>query len=278
MSTTPHRASIAVIDAKRRGIGLNVREIWAYRELLGFFAWRDFTARYKQTALGFAWAVLQPVLMTVVFTIFLGRLAKLPSDGIPYVPFVLAGLVPWTFFNNATTAGSESLVASGAVLSKVWFPRIVLPVGTALAWLPDVVIASCLLVGVAAVYGIGVHVTLLLAPAFLLLAMLVATAAATWLAPLNVAYRDVRYGLTLLMQLWLFATPVAYPASLVPQRMRPWLALNPMTSVIEGFRWCVIGGPRPGRELLVSLAVTLAALMSGLIYFHRSEPFFADVI
>ncbi|HZN13802.1 MAG TPA: ABC transporter permease [Acidimicrobiales bacterium] len=263
----------------RGWVSLRLGDVWRARELLLIFAWRDLSARYRQTVLGVIWAVLQPVTMTVVFTLFLGRLAKLPSDGAPYAVFALSGLIPWALLSNAVGAGSESLLSSGGVITKVHFPRLVLPLGAIAAWLSDLLIATAVLIPVMFVYGLAPTWTALLAPVFALGIVLVAAGASLLLAPLNVAYRDVRYLTVMLLQLWMFATPVVYPLSKVPADLRWLYGLNPMVGFEAGFRWAMLGAGGPtSRDLLSAIVVTLAGLLAGLAYFRRVEHRLADVI
>ncbi|MEX2293215.1 MAG: ABC transporter permease [Acidimicrobiales bacterium] len=270
---------VVVIEPPRGWVRIGLRDLWLHRELLYFLAWRDVKVRYAQAAIGFAWAVLQPLLMMTIFTVFLGRLAKVPSDGIPYPVFALAGLVPWTYFANAVGGATDSLVTSSNLVSKVYFPRLVVPFAALLAWLPDLAIGSVLLVGVALIYGISPSVSILLIPLFGGLALLAAASVSIWLSALNVTYRDVRYAVPFLLQLWLFATPVVYPSSLVPERWRPVFGLNPMAGVVEGFRWCLLRQAPPNWCVMaVSLAATTTLLMAGLYNFRRVEHRFADVI
>jgi lipopolysaccharide transport system permease protein len=252
--------------------------IWTYRELLYFLIWRDIKVRYKQTVLGAAWAVLQPVLTMIVFTIFFGRLAKMPSDGIPYPVFSMAALVPWTYFATALSSGSQSVVASQHVLAKVYFPRLLVPLASVLGPLVDFAIAFGVLLALMLWYGIVPGTAILWLPALLLLSVLTAIAASVWLSALNVQYRDVRYVVPFVIQLWMFATPVAYSSSLVPERARLLYGLNPMVGVIDGFRWTLIGGPAPGSITLVSAAVVVITLLLGASYFQRLEGTFADRI
>lgn len=268
-----------IIRPSRRFVPLSLRDVWDYRELLVFLVWRDIKVRYKQTALGAGWAVIQPFMMMVVFSIFLGHLAKVPSDGVPYPLFVFAGLVPWTFFAQALGGASNSLVGNANLISKVYFPRLIMPFSTAASFLVDLLIALGLLGAIMAWYGRAPTVQILLLPVLVLLALVAALAVGIWLSALNVRYRDVRYAVPFLVQLWMFATPVAYAASLVPDRWRWVYAINPMTGVVEGFRWALIDtGSAPGLVLVVSAAATVALLVSGLFYFRRVERTFADVI
>jgi lipopolysaccharide transport system permease protein len=263
---------------------LRLGELWLYRELLWFLAARDVKVRYKQTALGVAWAVLQPLLTMVVFTVFFGRLAGIPSDGLPYPVFALVGLVPWQLFAYALTQSSNSLVSEQRLISKVYFPRLVVPLASVLSGLADFAVAFALVLLMMAGYAaagspllVGWPVVFL--PAFVLLALASALAVGLWLSALNVQYRDVRYTVPFLTQCWLFLTPIAYPSSLVPERWRWLYGLNPMAGVVDGFRWALAGGPAPDPGLLAaSVAVVLALLAGGLFYFRRLETKFADVV
>jgi len=257
---------------------LNGRELWTYRELLYFLVWRDIKVRYKQTALGAGWAILQPMLTMGVFAVFLGRLAKVPSDGLPYPLFAFAGLIPWTYFATAVTSGSASIVASQQLISKVYFPRLLIPLASAVTPLVDAAIALATLVPLLIWFHVVPGPALVWVPAFAVLAVATAFATALWLATLTVEFRDVRYLVPFVVQFWMFATPVAYPASLVPARWRLLYGLNPMTGVVEGFRWTLVGGPPPGPLAAVSALVVAALLAAGLGFFRRSEGTFADII
>ena len=257
---------------------LNGRELWTYRELLYFLVWRDIKVRYKQTALGAGWAILQPMLTMGVFAVFLGRLAKVPSDGLPYPLFAFAGLIPWTYFATAVSSGSASIVASQQLISKVYFPRLLIPLASAVTPLVDAAIALATLVPLLIWFHVVPGPALVWVPAFAVLAVATAFATALWLATLTVEFRDVRYLVPFVVQFWMFATPVAYPASLVPARWRLLYGLNPMTGVVEGFRWTLVGGPPPGPLAAVSALVVAALLAAGLGFFRRSEGTFADII
>jgi len=260
-------------------IPLNLSELWQYRELLVFLIWRDIKVRYKQTALGAAWAVLQPVFSMVVFSLFFGRLAKVPSDGIPYPVFAYCALLPWQLFAYALSESSNSVVANERLITRVYFPRLVIPIAGVLAGLVDFAIAFVVLIFLMLGYGITPTATIATLPLFVLLAIVTALAVGLWLSALNVQYRDVRYTIGFLTQIWLFLSPVAYPSSLVPARWRPLYGLNPMAGVVEGFRWALIGKtPAPGAMLAVSVMVVLLLLVGGLYYFRRMEKSFADVI
>jgi lipopolysaccharide transport system permease protein len=270
---------VLVIRRARNPVLRALRELWDYRELGLFLVWRDVKVRYKQTALGAAWAILQPLLLMVVFTVFLGNLASVPSNGVPYPIFSFSALVPWTLFASALAAAATSLVQNSSLVSKVYFSRLSLPLAAALACIVDFLFALVVLVGMLVVYGYSPGVRILWLPVLVLLALLTAVAVGTWLAALNVRYRDFRYVVPFLVQLWLFATPVAYGSSLVPEKWRLVLALNPMAGVVEGFRWALVGAEQqPSAMIAVSAGVTLLVLVSGLIYFQRVERTFADVI
>lgn len=279
-SVSPSRTQPLVVVAPSTGwSALRLGDLWAHRDLLYFLAWRDVKVRYTQAAMGVAWAVVQPLLMMAVFSIFLGRLAKVPSDGIPYPVFVFCGLVVWTYFANSVAAATESLVSSSNLVSKVYFPRLVMPLAALLSWLPDLAIASVILVGLMLVQGLVPAWTMVLLPIFAVGALLAAASVGVWLSALNVAYRDVRYAVPFMIQLGLFASPVVYPASIVPHRFRLLYGLNPMAGVVEGFRWALIGGgSAPWALMAVSAATAVLLLLGGLFYFRRVEHGFADVI
>lgn len=267
-----------LIDANDSALGLNLRELWTFRELLLFLIWRDIKLRYKQTALGAAWVIIQPLCTMLLFTLFFGKLARMPSDNVPYPLFAYAGLVPWTFFSNALTSSGQSLVGNSQLISKVYFPRIYIPAGAVAAGLLDFAIASVLLAPMLIYYRVTLTWQILLLPAFAVLATLLALGVGMWLAALNVKYRDVRYAIPFLIQLWLFASPVIYPASIVPAKWKWVLALNPMTGVIEGFRSALLGTPFDKTTVTSSLAMTLLILTLSFLAFRRVEDSFADVV
>jgi len=274
-----HRdASTRRLQASSPWRGHLVPELWRYRELLYFFMWRDIKVRYKQTALGAGWAIVQPLMTMVVFTIFFGRLAKLPSDGLPYPVFSMVALVPWTYFSSALSASSTSLAGYQHIVSKVYFPRLIVPMAAVVAPLVDFAIAFVILVALMAWYRVVPGAAIVWLPFLMLLAVATAAAVGVWLSALNVQYRDVRYVVPFAIQLWLFATPVAYPASLVPERWRALYGLNPMAGVIEGFRYALAGGPAPGALTFVSAAVVAVLLAAGFVHFRKVEGTFADVI
>jgi lipopolysaccharide transport system permease protein len=254
-------------------------ELWAHRELLVFFAWRDLKVRYKQTALGVAWALLQPLFMMIVFSVFFGNLAKISSDGLPYPIFAYCGLLPWQLFAYAMTNAASSLVTNERLVTKVYFPRATLPISSVLAGLVDFAIAFILLLALMPYYGCAPSPAILALPFFLLLAIGTAVAVGLGLSALNVRYRDVRYALPFLTQVWLFATPIAYPSGLVPGRWRALYALNPMVSVVDGFRWALLGAPSPrATTVIASSLVVMVGLLASLQYFLRVERSFADVV
>lgn len=267
-----------LIDARDSSIGLHLSELWNYRELLVFLTWRDIKLRYKQTALGAAWVIIQPLFAMLLFTLFFGKLARMPSDGVPYPLFAYAGLVPWTFFANAITNSGHSLVGNSTLISKVYFPRIYIPAGAVGAGLLDFAIASILLVPMLIYYQIPVTWQFLFLPLFALLGTILALGVGMWLAALNVKYRDVRYAIPFLVQLWLFASPVIYPASIVPAKWKWLLAVNPMTGVIEGFRSSILGTPFDTSTIGLSVVMTLLILIFSFFAFRRVEDSFADVV
>ena len=274
-------ASPPVIYIKRsRGlVSLRLGELWQYRELLYFLIWRDVKVRYKQTALGVAWAVVQPFFTMVVFSLFFGRLAKVPSDGVPYPLFAYCALVPWGFFANGLNMGSNSLVESANLIRKVYLPRLAIPIATVLSGGVDFLVSFLLLLGMMAYYGRMPGIEAAWLPLLLLLGLVTALGVSLWLSALNVQYRDVRYTIPFLTQIWMFATPIAYPSSLVPEAWRPFYGLNPMVGVVEGFRWALLGtATRPGAMLIVSSLAALVLLVTGAMYFRCTEKTFADVV
>ncbi len=262
-----------------RALELNLRELWAFRELLYFFVWRDIKIRYKQTVIGAAWAVLQPFLTMVIFSLFFGRLARMPSNGLPYPVFYYSALLAWTYFAGALQNATATVVEQQRVITKVYFPRLVLPLAAVISGLLDFAIGLLLFLVMMLYYGIVPTVAALLLPGFLLLAVLTALGVGLWLSALNAIYRDVRYVVPFLVQFWLFASPVVYPSSLVPERWRWLYGLNPMAGVIEGFRWSLTGrGQPPSLLLAVSAGAVLLVLLGGLVYFQKMETTIADVV
>ncbi len=269
---------VLLIKPSMGWVPLRLRELWEYRELVYFLTWRDIKVRYKQTVLGGAWAIIQPFFMMVVFSLFFGKLARMPSDGIPYPIFSYAALVPWTFFANGLTQASNSLVSRAHLITKVYFPRLAIPLATVLSAAVDFAFAFVVLVGMMFYYGITPSVRVVCLLPLLGLALVTALGVGLWLSALNLQFRDVRYGVPFLTQFWLFATPIAYPSSLLGPRWRTVYGLNPMVGVVEGFRWALLGsGTAPGPMVLVSSVTALAILVSGAFYFRRMEKTFADV-
>jgi lipopolysaccharide transport system permease protein len=278
ISPPPDRP-LAVIEPGRSWAAVSFRELWAYRELFYFLIWRDIKVRYKQTALGVAWVVVQPLMTTLVFTLFFGVLAGIGQQvDVPYPVFAFAGLLPWTFFSHAVTNSGNSLVGSSNLITKVYFPRVIIPCAAVGAGLVDFAIAFAVLVGLMAFYGVGVSWAVLMLPPLVLLVTLFALGVGMWLSALNVKYRDIRYVMPFLLQMWMFASPVIYPPTFVPERWRWLLVLNPMAGIIDGFRAAVFGKPFGWTGLAVSAAITLALLAYSAWAFSRMEKTFADVV
>jgi lipopolysaccharide transport system permease protein len=273
---TPSR--VHILEAPGRWSALDLGELWHYRDLLYILAWRDVKVRYKQAILGAAWAVVQPLVMMGVFTLLFSKIADVPTDGVPYPIFAFAALVPWTLFASGAAGSGASLVGNYNLVSKVYFPRLVIPASAILAWVPDFVISSILLFALMAAFGFVPPLTVLLLPLVLVAAMLAAFSVGVWLSALNVAYRDVQYVVPFLIQAWLFLTPVAYPTSAIPEGLRWITGLNPMTWVIDLARWALLGTSASSGIDSISVVTTLVLLTSGLFYFRRVEHFFADVI
>ena len=268
-----------VIEPSKGWAPLRLDRLWRYRELLYFLAWRDIKVRYKQTALGVVWAVLQPVLTMAIFAVIFGHVVGIKSDGVPYPLFVFCALIPWTLFSYALTQSSNSLVENANLISKVAFPRLVIPIAASLAGLVDFAISFCVLALLLLGYHRAPNGAVLLLPLLVVLALASALAVGIWLSALNVQYRDVRYTIPFLAQVWLYATPIAYPLSLVHGELKVVLSLNPMTGVVEGFRYALLGtGKLDLESLAISSAVTIVALVGGLYYFRRMEQTFADVV
>lgn len=276
---TEPNTPVLYIRPPRGRMPLELGELWAYRELLYFLTWRDVKVRYKQTLLGAAWAIIQPFFMMVVFSLFFGRLAGVPSDGIPYPVFTYCALLPWQMFAHALQESSNSLVANERLITKVYFPRLVVPIAAVFGGVVDFIFAFVVLLGMMAYYGIMPGLAILTLPLFVLLAILTALGVGLWLSALNVKYRDVRYTIVFLTQFWFFITPVVYPSSMVPEKWRVLYGINPMAGVVEGFRWALLGkAESPGPMLAVSVGVVLLILVGGLYYFRRMEATFADVV
>lgn len=270
---------VVIIQPSARWVPLGLRDLWAYRELLYFLIWRDVKVRYKQTVLGAAWAIIQPLFAMLVFALFFGRLAKMPSDGVPYPLFAYTALVPWTFFANALNQASNSLVGSAGLITKVYFPRLVVPLASVLSGIIDFLLAFAVLLVLMPWYGVSLSFRALCAPLFVLLAVITALGVALWLSALNVEYRDVRHTVPFLTQFWLFATPVVYPSSLLSEPWRTLYGVNPMVGVVEGFRWAFLNvGSAPGPMIAVSTLASLILLVGGAYYFRRLERTFADRI
>ena len=272
-------ASVIRIRPVSGGVRLNLGDLWEYRELLYFLVWRDLKVRYKQTVLGAAWAIIQPLLLMLVFTVFFGRLIGVPSEGLPYSIFAYTALLPWQLFARALSDASVSLVANERVITKVYFPRLLVPAAAVISSLVDFAIAFVLLLGMMLFYGIYPGSAIIALPVFILLALIAALGVGFWLSALNAIYRDVRYTLPFLTQLWMFATPVVYPSSLVPREWWFLYSLNPMVGVVEGFRWSLLGKAAPSETMLVvSAVVVLFIFGAGVVYFGRMEQTLADVI
>lgn len=267
------------LEPSRGGAALQLRDLWEYRELLWFLLWRDIAVRYKQTALGAGWAIIQPFFTMVVFSLFFGRLARMPSDGVPYPVFAYAALVPWMFFANGLAQSANSLVGNANLIKKVYFPRLAIPMATVMSELVDFALAFTVLLGMMLFYGIVPGVRVLWLPAFMLLALATSLGTGLWLSALNVQFRDVRYVVPFLTQFWMFATPIAYPSTLLAEPWRTVYGLNPMVGVVEGFRWALLGtNTAPGPAATASVLTALTLLIGGAFYFRRMEDTFADVV
>ncbi|MGH8131315.1 MAG: ABC transporter permease [Steroidobacteraceae bacterium] len=269
---------VTVIKPTKGWRSLDLKELWAYRELLWVLTERDIKVRYKQTVLGAMWALIQPLMLMVVFSVFFGKLAKMPSDGIPYPIFAYCGLLPWTFFSNALSSSAGSVVGSANLINKVYFPRLLVPLSSIGSWLADFAIASVILLGLMLYYGIGWSWNLLVAPLLVLAIVFAALGVGTLLAALTVAYRDFRYVIPFLLQFWMFATPIVYPASIVPERWQWVLHLNPMAGLVEGFRAAFLGRPFEPSAIAISVATSVALFIAGVAYFEKVERRFADIV
>ena len=279
ISTTQSASEPLITIKPQQGwAALELGDLWRYRELLFLLTWRDIKVRYAQTALGASWAVLQPLLTMAIFSVIFGQLAKLPSDGIPYPIFTFTALLPWQLFAFSLTNSSQSLVGSQNLVSKVYFPRLVIPIASVLPGLVDFAISFLVLIGMLVYYQIPLTARILTLPLFLLLAVMSALAVGLWLSALNVEYRDIRYVVPFMTLFWQYATPVAYSASLIPEKWRLLYGLNPMTGVVEGFRWALLGSGRVDGMIWISIAIIIILFISGLAYFKRMEATFADVI
>jgi len=272
-------ADITVVRPRKGWVALNLQELWHYRELLYFLVWRNIKVRYKQTLLGASWALIQPLATMLVFSVFFGKLAKVPSDGVPYPLFAYCGLLPWQLFSYAMTESSNSVVGNQQLITKVYFPRLVVPISAVISGLVDFSISFSLLLLMMPFYGVMPTARILVLPFFILFAIATALAIGLWLSALNVEYRDVRYTIPFLTQFWLLVTPVAYPSSLVPAKWRPLMGLNPIAGVVEGFRWAILGShSSSGTLMIVSVVIVIALLFGGIVYFRRMETTFADLV
>lgn len=270
---------VIVIKPSKGWSAINLRDLWQYRELLYFLTWRDIKVRYKQTLIGAGWAILQPLFTMIIFTIFFGKMARVPSEGVPYPIFSYAGLLLWVYFSGAVTNSGNSLVGSANLITKIYFPRLIMPLSSALAGILDYFIALSILVVMMLYYQIRFSPLLLLLPVLVILAFLAATGLGLWLSAINVKYRDVRYAIPFFIQLLLFATPVIYPTSILPEKYRWLLALNPMSGIIEAHRACILAHqPINWSSLGISIASTFLLFITGAFYFRRMERFFADII
>ena len=276
---TPQADFFTRIHPSRGWISLRLAEVWEYHELLYFLSWRDIKVRYKQTVLGGAWAIIQPFFTMVIFSLFFGKLARIPSDGIPYPIFSFAALVPWTFFANGLSQSSNSLVGSANLIKKVYFPRLVVPISSVVSGVVDFAIAFVVLLGMMLFYRIVPTSNIIHLPSLLLLAFVTSLGVGLWLSAMNVQFRDVRYAVPFLVQAWMFASPIAYPSSLLSEPWRTIYGLNPMVGVVEGFRWALLGtNTAPGPIIAVSSLAAIVILISGAYYFRRMEKSFADVV
>ena len=273
-----HEVRTVVIRARSGMAALNLSDLWVYRELIGFMTWRDVIVRYKQTFLGVAWAVLRPFLSMVVFTIFFGNLAQVPSDGIPYPIFSYTALLPWELFSKALSDASRSLIQNSNMITKIYFPRMILPLASVIAGLVDFAIAFVVLIGLMMYYQITPTPNIIYLPLFILLALVTSFGTGLWLSAANVAYRDVNYVLPFLTQMWMFITPIVYPSSMVPEQWQVIYSLNPMAGVVNGFRWALLGTDPPAPTMWISVGVAIVMLISGLFYFKKMERQFADLI
>jgi len=274
---------VVVIQPTRGLASLRLHDLWQYRELLFFLAWRDVKVRYKQTALGIAWVLLQPVIAVLIFSLIFGLLLQVPSGDVPYPVFAYTALLPWNYFSGALARSSTSLVGSANLITKVYFPRLIIPMSAVVSGLVDLGVSFVVLIALMAIYGIAPTPAILLLPVFVLLATLTALAFGLWLSALNVRYRDINYLVPFLVQIWMYITPVIYSTTMIPERFRFLLGLNPMTAVVEGFRWALLGAAAsslqaPAWIYGLSLGVLILALISGLVYFRTTERTFADIV
>ena len=279
MATETAAPHVTVIRPSRGWVNLHLKELWAFRELLFFLMWRDIKVRYKQTVIGIGWAVIQPLFTVLVFSLLFGTLAKIPSNGLPYPVFLYSAMLPWSLFATGLSSGSTSLVANQRLVTRVYFPRLVLPIAAVLGSLVDFVVAFAVFLVLMLYFGILPTVAIVTLPLFIAIALFSAIGIACWLSAIDARYRDVRYALPFLTQVWYFATPIIYPVSFVPEGWRWILGLNPMTVVVEGFRWALLGQPLDvGFTPLLSLTLVAVLFVSGLFYFRRAERVFADMV
>jgi lipopolysaccharide transport system permease protein len=278
--TNPINSSIPtlIIRPPKKWVPVDLRELWNYRELITTFTLRDVKLRYKQTGLGIAWAVLQPVLTMLIFSIIFGILANLPSDGVPYPLFVLAALLPWTLFAEGLTRSTTSMVTNANIMTKVYFPRLIMPLSGIMSPVIDFAICLVILFIMMIYYGYVPTINIVFLPLFFLLALATSLGVGLWLSALNVKYRDFQYTVPFLIQIWMFASPVVYASSLIPEPLRVWYGLNPMVGVIDGFRWALLGSGMPSAMVLVSVGMVIVLLVSGMFYFQRTEQFYADIV
>ena len=283
MTINQNQLPITYLRPAKGLAALNLKDLWDYRELIYFLTWRDLKVRYKQTVLGFAWVMIQPIINMVVFTILFGTLLQVPTDGIPYPIFTFAALLPWLYFAGSLIRSSTTLVGSASLISKVYFPRMVIPIAGVLSGLVDFLVSLIVLIVMMLVFQIIPTINLLLLPVFLLLALLTALGFGLWLSALNVRFRDINHLVPFIIEIWKYATPVIYGSTLIPERFRFILGLNPMTGVVEGFRWAILGSQyvdsfNPGPLFIVSITITLVVLVTGIIFFRNTERTFADII
>jgi lipopolysaccharide transport system permease protein len=268
----------SIIEPPKKWAPLNLKELLNYKELLYFFIWRDIKIRYKQTAIGFAWAIIQPLMLMFVFTFFFGGLAKVPSEGIPYPLFSFSALLPWTLFSEGLTRSTNSMVSNSNIMTKVYFPRLILPIAGVLSPIVDFVISLIILFIMIFYYGYTSKVKILLVPIFIILCIMTSFAIGIWLSALNVKYRDFQYALPFVIQIMLFLSPVVYSSNILPEKYQILYSLNPMVGVIEGFRWVLVGGSPPELKVFISLSIVVVLILSGLFHFKKMEQYFADII
>lgn len=267
-----------IIRPPNKWMPIDLQELWAYRELIASFTLRDIKLRYKQTGLGVAWAILQPLLTMIIFTIIFGVFANIPSEGVPYPIFVLAALLPWFLFAEGLTRSTTSMVANANIMTKVYFPRMIMPLSSIISPLIDFAVSMVIFFALMIYYGFVPTINIIFLPLFILLALATSLGVGLWLSALNVKYRDFQYTVPFIIQIWMFASPVVYASTLVPESMRVWYGLNPMAGVIEGFRWALIGTDAPNAMIFVSFAVVIVILITGMFYFRKMEQYYADIV